>query len=61
MKSNTMTIKAAAERLGVSTQSIRRAVRAGKIKARRNPLYPQRIGGIYCNAVERYARNNIGE
>jgi len=60
MSNETMTIKAAAERLGVSVQSIRRAVHAGKLKARCNPLFPSRIGGIYRNAVERYARN-IGE
>lgn len=59
-KQYTMTMKAAAQKLGVSVDTIRRAVRTGKIKALRNPLFPSRIGGVYRSDVERYARK-IGE
>ena len=55
-----MTMTAAAKRLGVSRQSIRRAINGGKLRARRNPLSPSRIGGVYRADVERLAKR-IGE
>lgn len=51
-----MTMTAAAKRLGVSRQSIRRAINGGKLRARRNPLSPSRIGGVYRSDVERYLK-----
>ena len=56
MKKGIITMQAAADRLCVSVDTIRRAVRDGKIKAWRNPLFPSRIGGVYSTAVDKYAR-----